>query len=58
MDVIANLVSSIGFPIVAYLLMWKHMTDYETKMMDIVQKNTEAINELSKLIQEKQGDSE
>ena len=58
---ITNAITMYGFPIVAYLIMWKYMTgkfeDLVNRVTKVVDRNTEAITAGSVIIQHcKEGD--
>ena len=50
---IANLVSTLGFPIVCVIFMWRKITQSDEKNADLLAKLTQAINELTIYIKEK-----
>jgi len=50
---IANLVSTLGFPIVCVIFMWRKITQSDEKNADLLAKLTQAINELTIFIKEK-----
>lgn len=50
---IANLVSTLGFPIVCVIFMWRKITQSDEKNADLLAKLTQAINELAIYIKEK-----
>jgi hypothetical protein len=52
---IANLVSTLGFPIVCVIFMWRKITQSDEKNADLLAKLTQAINELTIFIKEKDG---
>lgn len=52
---IANLVSTLGFPIVCVIFMWRKITQSDEKNADLLAKLTQAINELTIYIKEKDG---
>lgn len=49
---IANLVSTLGFPIVCVIFMWRKITQSDEKNADLLAKLTQAINELTIYIKE------
>lgn len=49
---IANLVSTLGFPIVCVIFMWRKITQSDEKNADLLAKLTQAINELAIYIKE------
>lgn len=49
---LANLVSTIGFPIVCVVFMWRKITQSDEKNADLLAKLTQAINELTIYIKE------
>ena len=49
---IANLVSTLGFPIVCVVFMWRKITQSDEKNADLLAKLTQAINELTIYIKE------
>lgn len=50
---IANLVSTLGFPIVCVIFMWRKITQSDEKNADLLARLTQAINELTIYIKEK-----
>lgn len=50
---IANLVSTLGFPIVCVIFMWRKITQSDEKNAELLAKLTQAINELTIYIKEK-----
>ena len=46
LQVITNLISTLGFPIVAYFVLFKFMRDELSELKDVVASNTSAINSL------------
>lgn len=50
---IANLVSTLGFPIVCVIFMWRKITQSDEKSADLLARLTQAINELTIYIKEK-----
>lgn len=50
---IANLISTLGFPIVCVIFMWRKITQSDEKNADLLAKLTQAINELTIYIKEK-----
>lgn len=53
---IASLLSSVGFPIIAWYLMWKQNTEILEEMRRTIDKNTLAFNELKIEIAKKGGE--
>lgn len=49
---VANLVSTLGFPIVCVIFMWRKITQSDEKNADLLAKLTQAINELTIYIKE------
>lgn len=49
---IANLVSTLGFPIVCVIFMWRKITQSDEKNADLLARLTQAINELAIYIKE------
>jgi hypothetical protein len=43
---IITLISTVGFPIAAYLLMWKTMNDGMAELTSAVEENTKTLQEL------------
>lgn len=50
---IANLVSTLGFPIVCVIFMWRKITQSDEKNAELLARLTQAINELTIYIKEK-----
>lgn len=50
MQDIANIVSSIGFPIVFCLLMWKYISDNNKQLTDVITKFTITMAENNRLL--------
>lgn len=46
LQLITNLISTLGFPIVAYFVLFKFMRDELAELKDVVASNTSAINSL------------
>lgn len=49
---VANLISTLGFPIVCVVFMWRKITQSDEKNADLLAKLTQAINELTIFIKE------
>lgn len=49
---VANLISTLGFPIVCVVFMWRKITQSDEKNADLLAKLTQAINELAIYIKE------
>jgi len=49
---IANLVSTLGFPIVCVIFMWRKITQSDEKNANLLAQLTQAINELTIYIKE------
>lgn len=54
MEAIATIISQVGFPIAAFLLMFWMCKDQIAKMEDTVNKNTEAITKLVTYMESKE----
>jgi hypothetical protein len=50
---IANLISTLGFPIVCVIFMWRKITQSDEKNASLLASLTQAINELTIYIKEK-----
>lgn len=53
METIATLVSSVGFPIVMCLILFKYIQSEMADMRKVIEKNTEAIISFTKMVGDK-----
>jgi len=51
---IEELISTIGFPIVAFLLMYRLYTNHLEDMTEVVENNSKVLNEIKTILEERE----
>lgn len=51
MNDLTQAVSTVGFPVVAFILLYAYITKNQTDMASTISKNTDVVNELKTLVE-------